>query len=82
MDPYPACDWWKQVLVAVGAEPPFELGRDRHQIFHGNLARKLDVPVRKYDLAFPCARLSKPEQIRDPLRRNHLLHLFILRPSP
>ncbi len=61
MDPDPARDRWQEVLVTVCAEPPLERRWYRHQIFHGDLTRKLDVPVRKHKLPFARAGLGKPE---------------------
>jgi len=47
VDPDPARGRWKQILIAVGAEPPFEFHGDRHQVFHGQLPRKIDIAIRK-----------------------------------
>lgn len=46
VDPDPARHRRKQIVIAVCAEPSFELAGDRDQVFHGDLARKLDVPIR------------------------------------
>jgi hypothetical protein len=39
VDPDTARRRWKQILIAVCAEPPFEFHGDRHQVFHGQLSR-------------------------------------------
>jgi hypothetical protein len=81
VDSDPARRRWKQILIAVCAEPSFEFRGDRYQIFHRQLPRKLDVPIRQRKLPLPRARLGERKQIGDPLRRDRLLHLFFLRSS-
>ena len=82
VDPNPARGRWKQIMIAVSAEPPFELHGDWYQVFHGQLSRKLDVTIRQRQFPLQRTRLSERKQIGDPLRRDRLLHLFFLRASP
>jgi hypothetical protein len=37
VDPDPARHRREQIVIAVGAKPPFELAGDRDQVFHGDL---------------------------------------------
>ena len=67
VDPNPARGRWKQILVAVGAEPSFEFHGDWHQVFHGQFSCKLYITIRQRKLPLPRTRLSKRKQIGDPL---------------
>jgi len=63
MDPDPARHRREQIVIAMRAKPPFELARDWDQIFHGDLTRKLDIPIRQCKLPFTRVRLSKREEV-------------------